>query len=128
MWPAPLVYCVWPSVWVLAASLLPAALAIPSTDSVVYGHQLAITPDRLVGRVNSVFSALVLTFSPLGPLLAGFLLDAWSARATVGLFAGGALVVAVAATLSPALRSARLDGPGRTAIPDDTAPGLSPPG
>ena len=110
MWPIPLAFCVRPSVWVLAVSLLPAAMAIPSTDSVVFGYQLAITPDRLVGRVNSVFSALVLAFAPIGPLLAGFLLDASTARVTIGVFAGGALLVAVVATSSPALRSARLDG------------------
>jgi fucose permease len=110
MWPMPLAFCVRPSAWVLAVSLLPAAMAIPSTDSVVYGYQLAITPDRLVGRVNSVFSAIVLSFAPLGPLLAGFLLDASTARVTIALFGGGALLVAVVATISPALRSARLDG------------------
>jgi hypothetical protein len=50
MWPIPLLFVLWPNVYVLAASLLPAALAIPSTDSVVIGYQLALTPDRLVGR------------------------------------------------------------------------------
>jgi hypothetical protein len=127
LWPMPLVFCVWPSVWVLAISLLPAAMAIPSTDSVVFGYQLAITPDRLVGRVNSVFSAIVLAFSPLGPLVAGFLLAASTARTTVALFAGGALLVALAATVSPALRSARLDDLGRKTLPDGADLGLPPP-
>jgi hypothetical protein len=102
------------------------AIAIPSTDSVVYGYQLTITPDRLVGRVNSVFSALVLAFSPLGPLVAGFLLDASTARTTIGVFAGGTLLVAVAATISPALRSARLDGLGAKTSGDEADLGVTP--
>ncbi len=105
MWPIPLLFLVWPNVYVLAASLFPAALAIPSTDSVVLGYQLALTPDRLIGRVGSVFRTIVLLVAPLGPLLAGFLLGQASPRLAVGCFVAVALLAAVVATLSPALRS-----------------------
>jgi predicted MFS family arabinose efflux permease len=105
MWPIPLAFVLWPNVYVLAASLIPAALAIPSTDSVVLGYQLTLTPDRLVGRVSSVFRTVVLLVAPLGPLVAGFLLGETSPRLTVGLFVGIALLAAVVATLSPALRA-----------------------
>ena len=105
MWPVPLLFLVWPNVYVLAASLFPAALAIPSTDSVVLSYQLALTPDRLVGRVGSVFSTIVLLVAPLGPLLAGFLLGQTSPRLAVGCFVAVALLAALVATLSPALRS-----------------------
>lgn len=105
MWPVPLLFLVWPNVYVLAASLFPAALAIPSTDSVVLGYQLALTPDRLVGRVGSVFRTIVLLVAPLGPLLAGFLLGQAAPRLAVGCFVAVALLAAVVATLSPALRS-----------------------
>ena len=44
---------VWPSVYVLVAGILPTALAIPSTDSVVHGYRIAMTPDRLLGRAES---------------------------------------------------------------------------
>ena len=53
------------------ASILPTALAIPSTDSVVRSYQLAMTPDRLLGRVESVRSTIALLIAPLGPLVAG---------------------------------------------------------
>ena len=76
------------------------------TDSVVIGHRLAITPDRLVGRVESVRSTLALLIAPLGPLAAGVLLGAVSARATVAVFAGLGLVLALWGTLSPAIRAA----------------------
>jgi len=98
-------FLVWPSVYVLTASLVPSALVIPSTDSVVHGYRIAMTPDRLVGRVESARSLLSLGISPLGPLAAGLLLDT-SARAAVALFAAVALVLAVWGTASPAIRTA----------------------
>ena len=112
MWPMPFVFLVWPNVYVLAATLVPAALAIPSTDSVVVGYQLSLTPDRLVGRVTSVFGAIVLFVGPIGPLLAGVLLGQTSPRVTVGFFVAVALLAAVVATLSRALRSTPLLRPG----------------
>jgi predicted MFS family arabinose efflux permease len=105
MWPVPLLFVVWPNVYVLAASLLPASLAIPSSDSVVLGYQLALTPDRLVGRVGSVFRTIVLIVAPVGPLIAGLLLSQTSPRLAVGFFVAVALVAAVVATLSRALRA-----------------------
>jgi hypothetical protein len=91
---------------VLAASILPAALAIPSTDSVVHGYRIAMTPDRLLGRSESVRSMISLLIAPLGPLTAGVLLGVVSARATVAVFAAFALVPALWGTLSPAIREA----------------------
>jgi MFS family permease len=100
------VFLVWPNVYVLTASILPTALAIPSTDSVVMGYQLAMTPDRLLGRVGSVRSTIALLPAPLGPLTAGFLLGAVSERATIAVFAAFGLVLALWGPLSPAIRAA----------------------
>jgi MFS family permease len=99
-------FLVWPNVYVLTASILPTALAIPSTDSVVTSHQLAMTPDRLIGRVESVRSTIALLIAPLGPLTAGLLLDVVSERATIAVFAVFGLVLALWGTLSPAIRAA----------------------
>ena len=49
-WAGCALFLVWPSVYVLTASLLPTALAIPTTDSIVWPYQLSLTPDRLIGR------------------------------------------------------------------------------
>jgi MFS family permease len=98
-------FVVWPNVYVLTASILPAAVAIPNTDSVVISRRLALTPDALVGRVESVRSTLALLIAPLGPLTAGLLLGAVSDRAAIAVFAVLALVLAVWGTLSPALRT-----------------------
>ena len=66
----------------LTAGILPQALTIPSTNSVVVGYRIAITPDRLLGRVNGAVRNISLLVSPLGPLAAGFLLSSVSLRAT----------------------------------------------
>ena len=58
-------FLVWPTVYVLAAGLVPVGLAIPSTDSVVNGYRIAITPDRLLGRSESVRNAIALSISSL---------------------------------------------------------------
>jgi hypothetical protein len=43
-WPGCALYLVWPSVYVLALSILPTALVIASTDSIVNSYRLAMTP------------------------------------------------------------------------------------
>ena len=105
-WPVPLLFLIWPNVYVLAASLLPASLAIPVTDSVVIGYRLAVTPDRLVGRVESVRSNIALALTPFGSLTAGLLLGAVSPRLAIGVFAVIALPLAAWGTLSRAIRDA----------------------
>ncbi len=78
----------------------------PITDSVVLGYRLAMTPDRLVGRVESVRTTISLLVGPLGPLAAGLLLEATSPRVTVGAVAAIGLGLALWGTLSPAVRGA----------------------
>ena len=105
-WTGSALFVIWPSVYVLAASTIPQALTIPSTDSVVHGYRIAMTPDRLVGRVNGAAANISLAVSPLGPLAAGLLLSAVSPRATVAMFAAAGLVLALWGTLSPSIRKA----------------------
>jgi hypothetical protein len=99
-------FLVWPNVYALTVGILPTALAIPSTDSVVTGYRIAMTPDRLLGRAESMRSTISLLIAPLGPLAAGVLLGAVSARATIALFAAFGLVLAMWGTLSPSIRAA----------------------
>jgi hypothetical protein len=106
MWVATAAFVVRPDVYVLAAGILPAALAIPNTDAAVIGYRLAITPDRLVGRVDGVQTTIAIAAAPLGTLGAGVLLGAAGARTTIAVLAGLALAVAVAGTLSPSIRTA----------------------
>jgi predicted MFS family arabinose efflux permease len=105
-WTGCAVFVIWPSVYVLAASIIPTTLTIPSTDSVVHGYRTAMTPDRLIGRVDSAARTISLAVSPVGPLLAGLLLSATSERATVAVFAAMGLVLALWGTLSEGIRNA----------------------
>ena len=99
-------FLVWPSVYVLAVCLLPTALVIPSTDSVVHGYRIAMTPDRLLGRAESAWTTFAIVISPIGPLITGVLITEVSARAAMGLCVGLALILALWATFSPAIRNA----------------------
>jgi hypothetical protein len=65
-----------------------------------------MTPDRLLGRVESVRSSISLLIAPLGPLAAGLLLSSVSERATIAVFAAFGLVLALWGTLSPSIRHA----------------------
>ncbi|MHB8468336.1 MAG: MFS transporter [Gaiellaceae bacterium] len=105
-WLGTAAFLVWPSVYVLTASILPLATTLPVTDSVVHGYRVAITPDRLLGRAESVRSNIGLLATPLGPLTAGVLLSSISTRATVAVFTGVAICVALWGTLSPSIRNA----------------------
>ena len=100
------VFVAEPNVYALLAIVVPFGIAAPVTDSVVEGYRVAMTPDRLVGRVEAARSTISLVTAPLGPLLAGFLLGAVSARATVTVFAAFGLLLALWGTLSPAIRAA----------------------
>jgi predicted MFS family arabinose efflux permease len=99
-------FLIWPSVYVLAVSLIPTALAIPTTDSIVWPYQLSLTPDRLMGRTQAAISTLTNGTAALGPLAAGFLLASVSARATIAVFAAFGVAMAIWGTLSPAIRAA----------------------
>jgi MFS family permease len=105
-WLGTVAFLVCPNVYVLTASILPLATTLPVTDSVVVGYRIAITPDRILGRVESVRSNIALLVAALGPLAAGFLLASFSARATVAVFTTCGLALAVWGTLSPSIRKA----------------------
>ena len=105
-WLATWAFVVWPHAYVLAVWAILFGIAAPVTDSVVVGYRLAITPERLVGRVESVRTTISLAAGPLGPLGAGALLQATNARLTVGVVAVCGLGLALWGTFSGALRSA----------------------
>jgi MFS family permease len=99
-------FLVRPSIYVLLVGVVPQAFVMPISDTVLSAYRFAVTPDRLIGRVSSATTTIAILVMPLGPLAAGFLLDAYSARTTIALFAAIAVVLAVWATLSPSMRHA----------------------
>ncbi len=106
MWTGCGAYLIWPNVFVLAVGMLPAAVVIPSSDSVVHGSRYALTPDRLMGRVESVHRSIALMIAPLGPLVTGILLDTVDDRVAIGVLTAVGLTLAISSTLSPSLRLA----------------------
>jgi MFS family permease len=56
-----------PSIYVLLACALPMASFFPTVNAVVIGYRVAVTPDHLTGRVNSVARTIALCGAPLGP-------------------------------------------------------------
>jgi hypothetical protein len=95
-----------PSIYVLLVAVLPAAFFGPSVNAVIIGYRVAVVPDRLTGRVNSVARTIALCGMPLGPLSAGLLLGSFSARTTIAVFASFLLVLCVFASLSRSIRNA----------------------
>jgi MFS family permease len=100
------VFVIWPNVYALLAVIVPFGIAAPITDSVVDGYRIAMTPDRLLGRVEAARTTIALVALPFGPLIAGLLLEHVSARATIAVFAAFALSLFAWGWLSPAIRSA----------------------
>jgi predicted MFS family arabinose efflux permease len=105
-WAGTIAFLARPNVYVLTGSILPLAVTLPVTDSVVVGYRIAITPDRMLGRVESVRSNIALLLGSFGPLAAGLLLETVSARETVAVFTACGLGLAVWGTLSPSIRKA----------------------
>ncbi|MDX6486210.1 MAG: hypothetical protein QOF43_1363 [Gaiellaceae bacterium] len=99
-----LAFVAWPNVYVLAGALAAQAFCFPNTDAALVSYRYAMTPDRLTSRVSTAATNIAVLAMPLGPLLAGFLLDAISARVTVVLLMGAGMVAAVAGTLSRSIR------------------------
>jgi MFS family permease len=99
-------FVAYPSIYVLLACAVPMAIFFPTVNAVVIGYRIAVTPDRLTGRVNSVARTIALCGAPLGPLTAGVMLGAFSARTTVAVFGALLVVLASLASLLPSIRQA----------------------
>lgn len=91
---------------VLAA--VPVAVAVflgPASNAALFGHQAAITPDRLQGRVVSVIIVVATSVSAAAPLLAGTLITLLDSSWTILVFSAVVAGSAVAATVSRGIRA-----------------------
>jgi predicted MFS family arabinose efflux permease len=98
-----------PLLVVVPSTVLPALLAaesfVGSTWNVALNtYYLRLIPDRLIGRVTSIGSLASFGAVPLGSLAAGLLLQASGPVACSTVLAGGMVLLAVIATLSPSVR------------------------
>ena len=98
-------FLIWPNVYVLTASTLPTALAIPrSTRSSRLPDGDDTGPAARPGQVH--LEDDLAADHAARALVAGVLLDAVAARAAIGLFAAVGLMLAVWGSLSPSIRAA----------------------
>jgi MFS family permease len=114
-----IVVCVWvwaaltpllalaPNPYLLGLVLAGVFLAGPIYDVVQFSYRLALIPDFLQGRVNSVFRLIAFSGRPLGYALAGVLLQAIGPVASVLIFSIPYLAAALLTTINPHVRNAR---------------------
>jgi predicted MFS family arabinose efflux permease len=94
-----------------------AFLLVPAINAVVFGHLAATVPDRLQGRVHSAVLQVSMVLTPVGPVVAGLLLDGAGPVRTAGIYAAALAVLAIVATATRAIRAATNDGSSRTRRP-----------
>jgi MFS family permease len=82
-------------------------VSAPVYNVVQLSYRLALIPDELQGRVNSVFRLIAFAGQPLGLAVTGFLLEAFSPLATVLIFMTLQLSMTLLATFNPHVRHAR---------------------
>jgi len=103
LWP---LIAVVPNLAVLALVIAIFSPLGPIYDVVQFSYRMALIPDVLQGRVNSVFRLIAFGGQPLGLALAGLLLQTIQAVPTI-LIIGGCLVLLAVSTISnPHVRSA----------------------
>lgn len=80
--------------------------ASPIYNVVQFSYRISLIPDRLQGRVNSVFRLLAFGLMPLGAALSGAALERLGSTATVALFSTLLIGLAVATALNRHVRHA----------------------
>lgn len=95
-----------PSLAALAAAGFGLYLVGPVYDTAQFSYRMARIPDALQGRVNSVYRMIIMAGPPVGQLLVGFLLQVLPPRSAILVLAGGAVLVAVVASVHRDLRQA----------------------
>ena len=99
-------YIFAPNPLALAAVTFAAYGVTPIFFVAQYSYRLALVPDALQGRVNSVFRLLLFGGQPLGLALAGFLSQSLGARGAMLVFSTLLLLLALMVTLNRRLRRA----------------------
>jgi MFS family permease len=79
----------------------------PVYNVVQFSYRLALIPDELQGRVNSVFRLLAFGFQPLGWVVTGVLIQLISVIPTILVLFVVCLVLAILTTFNPHVRHAR---------------------
>ena len=88
------------SIWLLAIGLFVAGLMETMTGIIQVSYRLALIPDALQGRVNSVYRLLSFAAMSFGMVCGGVLIDLYGPRLTLGLVAAWICAMALGAACS----------------------------
>ncbi len=102
-----LLFAVAPNPLILGIVTAVSFIVVPIFMSVQFGYRLAIIPDHLQGRVNSVFRLIAFGSEPLGLAITGILLQAFGPITTVLILFVPQFLLSIAATLNKGLRNAK---------------------
>jgi MFS family permease len=96
-----------PGTYPVALPLAVGLLLAPSLNAALFSYQIAITPDAMQGRVDSVLNVLAMGLTPLAPLAGGLLVEHLGGAWAFLVFAGVLAVAAVIASASKGIRHMR---------------------
>jgi MFS family permease len=102
-----LLFAVAPNPLVLGVVTAVSFIIVPIFMSVQFGYRLAVIPDQLQGRVNSVFRLIAFGSEPIGLAVTGILLQAFGPITTVLILFVPQFLLSIAATLNKGLRNAK---------------------
>jgi hypothetical protein len=104
LWP---LYAIAPNPIILGVIAALSFINGPIYNVVQFSYRLALIPDELQGRVNSVFRLLAFGFQPLGWVVTGVLIQLISVIPTILVLFVVYLVLAILTTFNPHVRHAR---------------------
>jgi predicted MFS family arabinose efflux permease len=95
-----------PSLVVVGIAAAVLSLLGPVYNVVQFSYRVALIPDALQGRVNSVFRLLAFGFIPLGAALSGVAIEELGVKAAVLLFTAWLAMLAILTSMSRPVRDA----------------------
>ena len=102
-----LLFAIAPNPLVLGIVTAVSFIIVPIFLSVQFGYRLALIPDQLQGRVNSVFRLIAYGSEPIGLAVTGILLQAFGPVTTVAVLFVPQFILSIAATFNKGLRNAK---------------------
>lgn len=104
LWP---LYGIAPNIVVLGMITAAILFVFPIYDATQFSYRMALIPDELQGRVNSVFRLIAFAGQPLGVAFTGILLQTVKAIPAVLIISLGFIALALATMLNSHVRHAR---------------------
>lgn len=99
-----------PTFWFLGIIMGLAWMTSPIYNVVQFSYRVALIPDALQGRVNSVFRLLAFGFQPAGAAIAGVLIERYGVNVAIAFFTVWYFAWAIATMVNRNVRGARQIG------------------